>query len=62
MEPQVDEVEGNLGQGFMSADDWEEVDIWLGDKHKMTYVGAKLDPEFKHKLVRLLKEYRDCFA
>ena len=28
----------------------------------MTYVSAKLNPEYKQELVDLLKEFRDCFT
>lgn len=54
--------EGKLGQGFMSADELEEVDIGSGDKQRPTYISKRLSEEFKVKLVALLNEYRDCFA
>ena len=41
------EDEGKLGHGFMSA---------------KPFISAKLDPEYKQELVKLLKEYKDCFA
>ena len=40
----------------------EEVDIGDGDRPRPTFISAKLDPEYKQELVKLLKEYNDCFA
>jgi len=57
----VDEDEGKMGKGFMSADELEAVYISDGDKPRLTYVSAKLDPKYKQELVALLKEYKDCF-
>jgi hypothetical protein len=62
MDSPTNDTKGKLGQGFMSADLLEEVDIKFGDRPRPTYVSAKLDPEYKQELVNLLKEYRDCFA
>jgi hypothetical protein len=62
MDSLVDEDKGKMGKGFTSADELEVVDIGDGDKPRLTYVSAKLDPEYKQKLVALLKEYKDCFA
>jgi len=62
MDSLVDEDEGKMGKGFMSADELEAVDIGDGDKPRPTYVSAILDPEYKQELVSLLKEYKDCFA
>jgi len=46
----------------MLADLLEEVDIGIGDRPRLMYVSAKLDPKYKLELINLLKEYRDCFA
>jgi len=54
--------EGKLGHGFMSADALEEVDIGDGDRPRSMFISAKLDPEYKQELVKLLKDYKDCFA
>jgi len=62
MDSSIDDTEGKLGYGFMSADLLEEVDIGPSDRPRPTYVSAKLDPEYKQELINLLKEYRDCFA
>ena len=37
-------------------------DLGDGDKPRPTYVNADLNPEFKQKLVDLLREFKDCFA
>lgn len=58
----VDEMDGKLGQGFTSADELEEIDIGIGDRPRPTYVSAKLPPDYKSRLINLLKEYMDCFA
>jgi len=56
------EDEGKMRHGFTSADALEEVDIGDGDRPRPTFISAKLDPEYKQELVKLLKEYKDCFA
>jgi hypothetical protein len=58
----VDDLDGKLGQGFMSADDLEDVDIGPGDRSRPTFISNNLSSEFGTKIVELLKEYRDCFA
>ena len=62
MDSLIDDTKGKLGQGFMSSDLLEEVDIRPGDRPRPTYVSAKLDLEYKQELINLLREYRDCFA
>ena len=47
-------VDGNKGK-FMSADKLEEIDIGDGSKPRPMYISAKLDPEYKSKLIDLLK-------
>ena len=54
--------DGKLGHEFTSADALEEVDIGDGDRLRPTFINAKLDHEYKHELVKLLKEYKDCFS
>ena len=46
----------------MSADELEEIDIGSGDRPRLMYVSAKLNPKYKQELVDLLKEIKDCFA
>ena len=54
--------EGKLGHGFTSAEALKEVDIGDGDRPRLTFISTKLDPKYKRELVKLLKEYKDCFA
>ncbi len=58
----VDDLDGKLGQGFMSADDLEEIDIGPGDRPRLTFISKNLLAEFRTKLIELLKEYRYCFS
>nr|AAT77888.1 putative retrotransposon gag protein [Oryza sativa Japonica Group]ABF98695.1 retrotransposon protein, putative, unclassified [Oryza sativa Japonica Group] len=58
----VDDLDDKQGQGFMSADELEEIDIDPGDRPRPTFISKNLSPEFRTKLIELLKEFRDCFA
>ena len=51
-----------LGQRFTSADPLEKVDIGYGSVPRPTFVNANLSAEYKADLIKLLKEYVDCFA
>ena len=51
-----------LGQGFASADPLEKVNIGDGSVPMPTFVNANLSAEYKADLIKLLKEYVDCFA
>jgi hypothetical protein len=62
MENPIDGTDGELGHGFMSADKLEEIDIGDGDKPRPTFISANLDSSFREELIKLLKEYKDCFA
>jgi hypothetical protein len=62
MENPIDGTDGKLGRGFMSADKLEQIDIADGDKPRPTFISANLDSSFKEELIKLLKEYKDCFA
>jgi hypothetical protein len=46
----------------MSADKWEGIDIGDGDKPRPTFISANLNSSFREELIKLLKEYIDCFA
>jgi hypothetical protein len=46
----------------MSADKLEEIDIGDGDKPRPTFISANLDSDFRGELIKLLKEYKDCFT
>jgi hypothetical protein len=62
MDNPIDGTDGKLGSGFMSANKLEEIDIGDGDKQRPTFISANLDSSFKEKLIKLFKEYKDCFA
>jgi hypothetical protein len=62
MENPIDGTDGKLGCGFMSADKLEEIDIGDGDKPRPKFISTNLDPVFRGELIKLLKEYKDCFA
>jgi hypothetical protein len=51
-----------LGQGFTSADPLDEVDIGDGSIPRPTFVNKNLEAGQKSVLIRLLKEYANCFA
>jgi hypothetical protein len=40
----------------------EEIDIGDGDKPRPTFISANLDSSFREELIKLLKEYKDCFT
>jgi hypothetical protein len=46
----------------MSADKLEEIDIGDRDKPSLVFISANLDSSFREELIKLLKEYKDCFA
>jgi hypothetical protein len=46
----------------MSADKLEKVDIGNGDKPRPTFISSNLESNFREELIKLLKEYKDCFA
>jgi hypothetical protein len=62
MENPIDGTDGKLGHGFMLADKLEEIDIGDGDKPRPTFINANLGSSFREELIKLLKEYKDCFA
>jgi hypothetical protein len=62
MDNPVDGTDGKLGRGFMSADKLEEVDIGNGDKPRPTFISANFKSDFREELIKLLKEYKDCFT
>ena len=51
-----------LCQGFTSADPLKKIDIGDGSVPRPTFVNANLSAEYKADLIKLLKEYVDCFA
>jgi hypothetical protein len=52
----------NLGQGFTSADPLEKVDIGYGSIPRLTFGNENLSDDCKADLIKLLKEYVNCFA
>jgi hypothetical protein len=56
-----DEVK-KLGQGFSSADHLEEIDIGDGITPRLTFVNKNISLEHKDAIIKLLKDYVDCFA
>jgi hypothetical protein len=62
MDKPIDGTDGKLGRGFMTADKLEEIDIGDGYKPRLTFVSTNLDSDFREELIKLLKEYKDCFA
>jgi hypothetical protein len=62
MENPIDGTDGKLGRGFMSADKLEEIDIGDGDKPRPTFISTNFNSGFREELIKLLKEYKDCFA
>ena len=55
----IDDLDDKQGQGFMSADDLEEIDIGPGDRPRPTFISKNLSLEFRTKLIEQLKEFRD---
>ena len=55
------EVE-KLGQGFLSVDPLEEIDIGDEITPRLTFVNKNMSLEHKDAIIKLLKECVDCFA
>ena len=51
-----------LGRAFTSADPLEKVDIGDGSIPRPTFVNANLSDDCKADLIKLLKEYVNCFV
>jgi hypothetical protein len=62
MDYPIDGILGKLGRGFMLAKKLEEIDIGNGDKQRPTFISANLDSSFREEFIKLLNEYKDCFA
>jgi hypothetical protein len=56
-----DEVE-KLGQGFSLADPLEEIDIGDGITPRPTFVNKHMLLEQKNDVIKLLRDYVDCFT
>jgi hypothetical protein len=62
MDNPIDGTYGKLGRGFMSADKLEEINIGDGAQPRPTFISANIDSSFREGLIKLLKEYKDCFT
>jgi hypothetical protein len=51
-----------LGQGFSSANPLEEIDIGHGTTPRPSFVNKNMSLEHKDAIIKLLKDYVDCFA
>ena len=51
-----------LGQGFISTDPLEEIDIGDGKTPRPTFINKTLEVDPRDEMIGLLKEYSDCFA
>ena len=51
-----------LGRGFSSADPLEQINIGDGSIPRPTFINANLEADQKGKVIKLLKEFVDCFA
>src|SRR3954469_20433934 len=47
---------------MQAQDPLEEIDLGDGIIKRTTYISTRLTSNLKTKLIRLLKEYKDCFA
>jgi hypothetical protein len=56
-----DEVE-KLGQGFLSTDPLEEIDIEDGITPRPTSVNKNMSLEHNDTVIKLLRDYVDCFT
>jgi hypothetical protein len=55
------EVE-KLGQGFSLADPLEEIDIEYGITPRPTFVKKNMSLEHKDAIIKLLRNYIECFT
>jgi hypothetical protein len=51
-----------LGQYFSSADPLEEIDIGDGITPRPTFINKNMSLEHKDAIIKLLRDYVDCFA
>jgi hypothetical protein len=51
-----------LGQGFSSANPLEEIDIGDGITPRPTFVNKNISLEHKDAIIKLLRDYVDCFT
>jgi hypothetical protein len=56
-----DEVE-KLGQGFSSSDQLEDIDIGDEITPRPTFVNKNMSLDHKDAIIKLLRDYVDCFT
>jgi hypothetical protein len=56
-----DDIE-RLGQDFSSADPLEEIDIGYGIIPRPIFVNKNMSLEHKDAIIKLLRDYVDCFT
>jgi hypothetical protein len=56
-----DEVE-KLGQGFSSVNPLEKIDIGDGNTPRPTFINQNMSFEHKDAIIKLLRDYVDCFT
>jgi hypothetical protein len=56
-----DEVE-KLGQGFSSSDQLDDIDIGDGITPRPTFVSKNMSLGHKDAIIKLLRDYVDCFT
>jgi len=62
-EPLGLEKDSSLGNKKIQAQDpLEEIDLGDGSVKRPTYVSSKIGPNFKVRLMALLRKYKDCFS
>lgn len=47
---------------LQAQDPLKEVDLIDGTTKRPTYISVKLDPSLKTQVIKVLKEFKDCFA
>src|SRR3954462_15842708 len=47
---------------MLAQDPLEEVNLGDNDQKRITYISAKIEPELKATIIKMLKENKDCFA
>src|SRR4051812_6475162 len=47
---------------MLAQDPLEEVNLGDNDQKRITYISAKIEPELKATIIKMLKDNRDCFA
>jgi hypothetical protein len=56
-----DEIE-KLGQGFASTEPLEEIDIGDGITSRPNFVNKNMSLQHKNTIIKLLRDYIDCFT